>query len=49
MDGWLTMAPEQRAAIAQIGKRFVTGLGLTFREFMGLRAEPTPDVTAAGL
>ncbi|KQR01759.1 hypothetical protein [Deinococcus sp. Leaf326] len=49
MDGWLTMDPEQRATIAQIGERFAAGLGLTFREFMGLRVEPAPYVTAAGL
>lgn len=49
MDGWLMMGPDQRATVARIGETFAAGLGLTFREFMGLRAEPAPDVTAAGL
>lgn len=49
MTQWTALSPAERAGLAEVGERFAQRLGLTFREYLGLRSEPAPAITPAGL
>lgn len=46
---WNRLTPQERHQVAQAGEAVARQLGLTFREFLSLKGEPAPAITAAGL
>lgn len=46
---WKTLTPAQRFQIAQAGEALARAFGLTFREWLSLKANPAPPITPAGL
>lgn len=46
---WKTLTPAQRFQIAQAGEDLAGAFGLTFHEWLSLKASPAAPITAAGL
>lgn len=46
---WKTLTPAQRFQVAQAGEDLAAAFGLTFHEWLSLKASPAAPITAAGL